>query len=550
MDVTDPRSENSRDVRWAVIILLALSMIFFTALGSFHLFDWDEVNFAESAREMLVTGEYLNVQIDFQPFWEKPPFFFWLQAISMKIFGVNEFAARFPNAVFGVIYLLTFYFIGRRWHGHRFGLMWALLYFGTLLPHIYFRTGIIDPVFNYFILLSVYLTGLVAEGKAGNRGALLAGIMSGMSVITKGPVGFLVLLLTAGVVFVFRRFRGIPAPARFLFFFSGLVLPVSIWLGAELYFHGTEIIGRFVTYQIELFNRPVAGHGQPFYYHFVVVFLGCFPASVFGLSRLITHKNDSDQAWMSVWMRSLFWVVLILFSLSTTKIIHYSSLTWPPLVYLAVRLLSADDFSMRPLASTLYLILALFWTIILTAIPYLAANIKLIMPYIHDNLTKDMLSSGIELTGFEAFGGLFFGAACTVIFKYLKRRDTLKALAMQAVVTGIVLTYLAFTVVPAIEGITQGPAIRFLKSIKGQDVYVSTYKFKSYAPYFYSDKTPDLTLKGRDESWLLRGDTDKPVYMIARSTNTDIDSMPWFKLTAVEGGFRIYKREAVKPAIQ
>lgn len=525
-------------------------MIFFTALGSFHLFDWDEINFAESAREMLVTGEYLNVQIDFQPFWEKPPFFFWLQAISMKIFGVNEFAARFPNAVFGVIYLLTFYFIGRRWHGHRFGLMWALLYFGTLLPHIYFRTGIIDPVFNYFILLSVFLTGLVAEGKAGNRGALLAGIMSGMSVITKGPVGFLILVLTAALVFIFRKFRSIPDIKYFLIFIAGLLMPISIWLGAELYFHGTEIIVRFVRYQVELFSQPVAGHGQPFYYHFVVVLLGCFPSSVFGLSRLITNKNDSDQAWMSVWMRALFWVVLILFSLSTTKIVHYSSLTWPPLAYLAARQLEDLRMPLPKITAWLYLLLAFLWTMALTGVPCLLAHKELLLSYIKDTLTRDMLSGDTGLSGYEWIAGLFFGVGCMLVFYRLRKNDPLRAVAIQSVVTAVVLTYFALAVVPAIENITQGPAVRFFRSLQGQDVYVHTYGYKSYAQYFYSAKKPGLNPKYHDQYWLLRGNTDKPVYIVTRSTFTDLDSMPWFKLTAVEGGFKFYRRDPGMPQIR
>ena len=79
--------------------------LFFPFLGQSHLFDWDEINFAEAAREMIVTGDYLRVQINFQMFWEKPPFFIWLQVLSMKSFGINEFAARFPNALLEAAYL-------------------------------------------------------------------------------------------------------------------------------------------------------------------------------------------------------------------------------------------------------------------------------------------------------------------------------------------------------------------------------------------------------------------------------------------------------------
>src|SRR5574343_1827440 len=102
------------------IIILILSLIYFLPfLGQVHLFDWDEINFAEAAREMIVSNNYFNVQIDYKAFWEKPPLFIWMQVISMKIFGVNEFAARFPNVVFGILTLCLIYTTGRRYFkGH------------------------------------------------------------------------------------------------------------------------------------------------------------------------------------------------------------------------------------------------------------------------------------------------------------------------------------------------------------------------------------------------------------------------------------------------
>src|ERR1041384_8095201 len=67
------------------ILLIALGglALFLPFLGSVHLFDWDEINFAECAREMIVTDNYSQVQINFQPFWEKPPLFIWMQVLSM-----------------------------------------------------------------------------------------------------------------------------------------------------------------------------------------------------------------------------------------------------------------------------------------------------------------------------------------------------------------------------------------------------------------------------------------------------------------------------------
>jgi len=89
---------------WAILA----AVFFLPFLGAAHLFDWDEINFAEVAREMVVLQNYLEVHMNFAPFTEKPPLFFWLQAASMKIFGVGDYAARFPNAVLGILVFRCF----------------------------------------------------------------------------------------------------------------------------------------------------------------------------------------------------------------------------------------------------------------------------------------------------------------------------------------------------------------------------------------------------------------------------------------------------------
>ena len=109
------------------LILFLLSILLFPlAVGSVHLFDWDEVNFAEISREMILNNNFLNVQINFQPFWEKPPLFFWIQTLSMQIFGVNEFASRFPNVLIGIASILSLNYIGKKEISNQFGFIWAL----------------------------------------------------------------------------------------------------------------------------------------------------------------------------------------------------------------------------------------------------------------------------------------------------------------------------------------------------------------------------------------------------------------------------------------
>src|SRR5512145_2360218 len=191
----------------AVIAVLA-ALIFVPFLGGVHLFDWDEINFAESAREMIKSGDYLTVRINFVPFWEKPPLFIWMQVLSMKIFGINEFAARFPNAICGIVTLVVLFTMGSKMFNLRFGLIWTLLYAGSILPFFYFKSGIIDPWFNLFIFLGVYQLFLYFnQDHCRFRHAVFAGLFIGLAILTKGPVALLVVALTTLIYMMVKKFR-------------------------------------------------------------------------------------------------------------------------------------------------------------------------------------------------------------------------------------------------------------------------------------------------------------------------------------------------------
>ena len=128
----------NNDIKAYAFIFIMASLLFIPFIGNMSLFDWDEINFAECAREMLASNNYSDVQLYFHPFWEKPPLFLWMQAASMSVFGANEFAARFPNAICGLATLLLVYRIGYRLHDRLFGWLWVLGWLGSILPHFYF----------------------------------------------------------------------------------------------------------------------------------------------------------------------------------------------------------------------------------------------------------------------------------------------------------------------------------------------------------------------------------------------------------------------------
>ena len=209
-------------------ILVITALLLLPFLGTVNLFDSDETNYAETAREMILTDDYLTVQVDFEPFPEKPPLFFWLQSFSMKIFGVNEFAARFPNAICGIVSLMVLYCFGRKIYGHRFGLLWILSYGAAILPFFFFKSGIIDPWFNLFIFIGIalfifYLDPQKQRTRLPNL--LLSALFFGLAVLTKGPVAMLIFILCFLTFLVLSRFRISTSVIHVLLFI--LVLP---WL--------------------------------------------------------------------------------------------------------------------------------------------------------------------------------------------------------------------------------------------------------------------------------------------------------------------------------
>jgi 4-amino-4-deoxy-L-arabinose transferase-like glycosyltransferase len=526
-------------------------MFFFLPfLGKVHLFDWDEINFAESAREMIVSGNYGRVQIDFKPFWEKPPLFFWMQALCMHLFGVTEFAARLPNAIMGIISILSFYFIGKKLKDSTFGLIWALSYLGSFLPHLYFKSGIIDPTFNYFIFLSLYLLylSIIADNK--NKSlvfAILAGILLGLATLTKGPVGILIVSITFLGYWISIRFRKFTSILNITLFVFSLLLVSSLWFGLEMIKNGPWFISEFFKYQVNLLLTPVAGHQQPFYYHFIVVFLGCFPISIWALPALFKGKlASSNNPVFHKLMLILFWVVMILFSIVKTKIVHYSSLSYFPLSFLAATFIYSVVLKTVEIKRYLILLLSIVgavFSLLLIMVPLLAKFKELIIPFIKDKFAVACLNSSVEWSGFEFLIGFFYLVFLVIsIYKILKG-NFFSGVVMMFYSTAFCMFFYLVEVVPKIEKYSQASAVNFYQSLSGKDVYVIPVGFKSYAHYYYFKKQPNQRKEADSEDWLINGPIDKPAYFVAKITNKDyFDGKPTCKLLKQEGGFLFYKR--------
>jgi hypothetical protein len=248
----------------------------------------------------------------------------------------------------------------------------------------------------------------------------------------------------------------------------------------------------------------------------------------------------------STWMMTLFWVVMILFTIVTTKIIHYSSLAYLPLSFLAatyIARLIKEDQKPNKMLVWLYLFLGVLFGTLLTILPLISSFKRLVVPLINDQFAVAGIMKPVSWGGFEFIFGIIYLFAVIASFWFILKRLFMRAIIIMAVGTGILLfSYMVF-VLPKVEAHTQGSLIDFLQAKKGEDVYVMTFGFHSYAPYFYFAQPNNNVDKRADDDFLLNGNIDKPVYIITKITDQYLSTKSDLELLKEEGGYRFYKRK-------
>ena len=543
------------DTRNSLFIALTAGLFFIPFLGGVHLFEWDEINFAELAREMIERGEYFNLTINYEPFWEKPPLFIWFQVVSMKIFGVNEFAARFPNAVCGILTLLVLYRIGKTIVNRRFAIWWVLAYFGSVLPHLYFRSGIMDPWFNLFIFLSLYqLIKYFNKDEPGKIYHTLAGgIYLGMAILIKGPAAILIVGLAGFVYLIVNRFKWFIPWKGFIVYGLTALLVTGIWFGAEYLSNGPWFIKTFVKYQWRLFSTPDAGHGGFPGYHFAVALIGCFPASIFAIRAM--KKDLSDTGFVNLfrkWMIILLAVVLVLFSIVQSKIVHYSSMAYFPITFLAALTLTRIGEGKIRFANWIWISGAIITLIYITAaflLPHFGAHPEQIRPLLkNDIFGYENSFAEVDWRLIHTLPGVLLGLSA-LVFLYLGpiKKKFVPASRLLLVSFACFTALAIYMYIDRLETYSQKAAIEFYKEKGKLDAYVTPGGYKSYGYLFYGNvKMPDDT-SSLDRDWKLYGEIDKPVYIVVRASQKENYKKAGWDFLGDKNGYYFFRRNVPEP---
>lgn len=341
-------------------LFFIVSILFFSFLTwDYPLISPDEPRYAETAREMLASGNFIVPYLDGIPRLVKPVMFYWLQALSMKVFGVNEFAARFPSVV-SAAGLVSLGFLFGSLNG--IGFLTAIITMTSLIVVIASKLAITDMLLSFFItaaLVFFYVgfdqNSYKKKGEAyGERSfsiwILLSIVMMGFGFLTKGPVA---LLLPVVIIFTFVFIKG-----DLLSFLKTFV--VEIVLGALLFIvinlpwyclihiatNGEFTSQFFFSDNLNRFVKTHTAHSAPFWFYIPVIFLGLFPWSFFLIQSILAQDFSSSLSLKSEKSRQeqafvfgLVWaiVVFVFFSLAQTKLPTYILPIFLPLCFFIAR---------------------------------------------------------------------------------------------------------------------------------------------------------------------------------------------------------------------
>jgi 4-amino-4-deoxy-L-arabinose transferase-like glycosyltransferase len=270
----------SHIVNLATLLLLA-GLLFFLGLGSMGLTDRDEGRNAEAGREMLETGNWVSPTFNYEPRFAKPVLVYWLMSLSYRWFGIDEFSARLPSAAFGIGLIVLQYLFLSRICGPVVALLGSLMLLLNIEIIGLSRMALTDSVLIFFTTLSLYSFWLGFHGRQRERGwRWVCYLAMGMATLAKGPVGFLVPLLTIALYLTatgqWRRFWLEGTPVSGLLLFGVVALP---WYLVMWSLHGSDYAASAQANTVGRFLSPMEGHGFTILFYVPVILLGFFPWS-------------------------------------------------------------------------------------------------------------------------------------------------------------------------------------------------------------------------------------------------------------------------------
>ena len=330
--------ENVLSRKFNLLILCFFLFFYILPLGFRPIFIPDESRYAEIPREMIASGDWIVPHLNGLRYFEKPVMGYWLNAISIKMFGENAFAVRFPSAMATGLSAFIIFLLVRRFSNRNFlGSITAVIFLTCFEVYGVGTFNVLDSMLAMFVtaaMASFFFAYTADTSSRKKQGFLfLFGVFCGLAFLTKGFLAFAVpVLVIVSFTIWERRFKE-------LFFtpwipIVGAVLVALPW-AIMIYHNEPDFWHYFIwTEHVKRFMSENAQHSQSFMYFFLLLpaaalpWTFLFPAVILGLKKT-GFKNSMDR-YAVCW----FFFPFLFFSIAKGKLLTYILPCFPPLAIL------------------------------------------------------------------------------------------------------------------------------------------------------------------------------------------------------------------------
>ena len=323
---------------WLVLLLGTCFVLLLLNAGSYGATETSDARYAEIAREMYHSGDYIHPSLLNIHHYHKPPLTYHITALGYFIWGVNTFGARFFLQLAIIIQALLVFLLGKELYNHnKTSLLATIIYLGFPIVLASSRNLTTDAYLNTFVLLSLWAWAKYRKGK-GYSFLYLYTFSLALGFLTKGPVVFIVPLIFT--IFYTRLEKGntswsihhIGAWMIFLVIASSwFIILISENKNFVDYFLLKHTVKRFAT---NTFDRS-----KPFWYFIVFGIVAGFPWTISSLVLLFRKRTRMSAKGINFVIVATIGISILFFSLSSSKLILYILPIYPLFALLSANLL-------------------------------------------------------------------------------------------------------------------------------------------------------------------------------------------------------------------
>jgi 4-amino-4-deoxy-L-arabinose transferase-like glycosyltransferase len=394
--------------RFHVGFLLFFSItLIFVKLGGNGLANYDDCFYAQKAKEIVNTGDWMTMHYNHKPAFENPPFYMWLVVLSYKAFGISEYAAKFPSALMGVATILLIYFFTKKMFGAWSAFASSFILSTTYVFIRYARHAMIDVTLTFFFCLA--MVALYYSLHNHRKYFILWGFAIAACILAKSILGFFPMVVSVGFLLLTKRWKVLFDP----YFVVGSA--IALLVGCQWYAHEISLFGKeFINVHFGwlIIQRGFSQGEESWYGHLsyfrdlVTYYWPWLPLLIVGYLKFVNSARAKNEN--AILLLAWFTLPIVTLSVMSSRVLWYIMPVFPAAAIIGGATLHQffDERKKETFVKGCVAVGALLFIVFLVLPTNLEANreqdIRVLSPYV-----KHFASQGAELIAFrEDYYGL------------------------------------------------------------------------------------------------------------------------------------------------